>query len=753
MKKRPLCLACIGLMAVILLLKLSGSPFLGEPDLPPAARTAVQEKQDVYVSGQIFKRAKKANSFRYYLKQTLLFIQEQEIPLGNIYITARTEKKYPVGGTVLVSGTLEQPEQAGNPGQFDARSYYACQKIFYSVWAEEIRLLKEPDGTMGEAMARLQETLSEKTASILPKDQAGILAAMLWGDKSLLEEETKIDYQYGGVSHILSISGLHVTLLGMAVYRLIRRLLPWEIPAAAAGAACMLWYSLFTGAQTATMRAFIMFAVSLGARLTGRSYDTLCSLALAGILLLLENPGMLFSSGFQLSFTAVLGISLACPAVLSLLPAPAKKAGKIRRTGRKLLESACSCGVIWCVTLPLTAYYFYELPLWSTLVNLLMLPFMGALMILGLAGAGLALFWPGAGAVLLFPAGMLLGIFEGLMKLLRQLPGGLLICGQPAPWQTALCYGGIALAVFWCGRRKRGGAEGRTVGGKWMLAAALGLICVIFPRHGDRFSLTVLDVGQGDCLALQAGDWSFLVDGGSSSESRVGKYRILPYLKQQGIRRLEGIFLTHPDQDHMNGIRELLEAQAARETQLTVRTLFLPSWMRETEEDRELSGLAAAGGTRVRYLQAGDEIRAGGCRIEVLYPEPGLFPEEGEENGASLVLGLHYGTAGFLLTGDLEGEGEEKLLEKLGSYAYLKVAHHGSRNSTGEAFLDRVRPALCVISAPEHSIYGHPHEEVLERIRQAGGTVFCTAGCGAVRAVSDGEKIEVFTFLDEYDIL
>ena len=751
MKKRPLCLACIGLMTAIFLMKLAGLPIFGEPAGTSLIEDAVKEETEIHVRGQISRREQKPNSVRYYLKNTILFFHNQEIPLNTIYLTVQSTEKYPVGAEILAAGVLDKPESGRNPGQFDARSYYACQKIFYFVWAENIRLLKAPALPAGEWMAQLRESLSEKVSLALPGGQAGILAAMLWGDRSLLEEDSRINYQFGGVSHILSISGLHISLMGLALYRFVRRLLPLRLPAAAAAAAVMLCYCLFTGAQAATIRAFLMFSVSLGAQLTGRSYDMLCALSLSGILILLKNPGMLFYSGFQLSFTAVIAVGVISPAAVSLLPKPGHRSGRLRRLTARFLETALSCGVVWAAALPLTAYYFYEIPLWSTLINLLMLPFMGGLMILGLAGSCAALFSLQAGRLLLYAPGLLLEIFESAMELLRRLPGGLLICGQPRLWQVSLCYAGIGLFVFWCRRR----AEGKSVRkiSPALPAAALLLCSLLFFRREPAFSLTALDVGQGDCLALQAGSVHFLVDGGSSSESQVGKYRILPYLKQQGIRRLEGIFITHPDADHINGIQELLQAIANGDTQLSVKRLFLPEWMQGREGTEALTRPAAAADVQVSYLRAGDLIRTGSCRIQVLYPKPGQTVPSGEENSASLVLAVHYKEMDFLLTGDLEGPGEEALADTLTACEYLKAAHHGSRNSTGEAFLEAAAPAVCVISAPENSVYGHPHRETLDRLRQAGTRIFCTSRCGAIRAVTDGQTIEVFTFLSEYDIL
>lgn len=547
------------------------------------------------------------------------------------------------------------------------------------------------------------------------------------------------------------MTGLHVSLLGFGLYRLLQRLLPWRFPSAVAAALFMLLYCLFTGAQVATVRAFIMFAAGLAARLAGRSYDMLCALSLSAILILLENPGYLFYSGFQLSFTAVLGAGAAGPAFLSLLPEKKRGEKGWRRFGRKLLEHALSCIVTWAVTLPLSAYYFYQLPLWGTLLNFLMLPVMGTIMVLGLAGCAVGMLAPTVGMILLAVPASALAWFEELMELLRFLPGGLWICGQPEWWRTAAVYGGMALLTLWICKKV---CKGNTWKRRLVAGGALGILCfLLLIKPPSKFSITALDVGQGDCLVLRTETDCFLVDGGSSDEKEVGRYRIMPYLKQQGIGRLEGIFVTHPDMDHINGIQEIFRAVARREIQLSVENLLLPEWMRGTEGEKELIQNAVSAGAAVRYLSAGDTILSGNCRIEVLYPEAGTEVREGEENGASLVLGIHSGGFDGLLTGDLEGEGESELSKTAGQYDYLKVAHHGSRSSTGKEFLAAVRPAICVISAPENSIYGHPHQEVLDRIEEAGGNIFLTSGCGAVRVTVRGEKIEVFTFLQEYGIL
>ena len=743
MKKRPLCLACIGLMTLIFLMKLAGVPLWGKPAGRSEIRSAVRTGETVHVTGQIQGREKTANAVRYYLNPSFLIVQNRQIPLHKIYIITQTDRIYPVGGILEVSGALEQPEEPGNPGQFHAREYYACQGIYYCMWGESLKLLKEPEHWLKEHMARLREKLTARTAELVPEKPAGILAAMLWGDRSLLEEESSLNFKFGSLYHILSISGSHISCLGMAVFRLTRRVFPGKVIPIAAAAACMGWYCLFTGAQAATVRAYIMFAAGLGARLLGRSYDMLCALALSGILILLEQPGYLFYSGFQLSFTAVLGIGLVSPAMLRLLPERKKTGSVFCRYRRKALESLVSCGAVWLTALPLSAFWFYEIPLWGVWMNLLLLPVMGPVMMLGLAGCVLGLFLPALGKTVLFLPALLLTGSEKLMEPLRFLPGGLWICGQPEIWQIGAVCAGLALLVFWLGRERKKIEKGRR------LAAAGSLLLLwilLFARAAPEFSITALDVGQGDCLVLQTGEACFLVDGGSSSENRVGQYRILPYLKQQGISRIEGIFITHPDQDHINGMLELLKAVGERQVQLSINCLLLPEWMRGKESEGELARAAGKAGIPIRYLKAGDRVRSGECAMEILWPEAGAEPAEGEENSASLVLKVRWKDFDALLTGDLEGEGEQELLRRLGPCEYLKVAHHGSGNSTGKEFLDAVRPEICVISVPEHSVYGHPHPEVLERIREAGGKIFTTGKQGAVRVTAENGRIRVRVF-------
>jgi competence protein ComEC len=553
-------------------------------------------------------------------------------------------------------------------------------------------------------------------------------------------------------------------MLGNAVFRLLLRLRLPQPAAAGTAAVLMGVYCLFAGGQAAAVRAFIMFSAMLGARLLKRSYDLLSALALAAILLLLAHPGYLFYSGFQLSFAAVLGIGTVWPLFRRLLKRSVERRKKGRKKFREKLfrgiaEGSASWAAVTLTTQPLVCFWFYEIPVLSLPVNLLMLPAMNLVMVSGMAGGMAALLCPALGKLLAFPAELCLKGYRLLTGAVRRIPGAVWICGQPELWQILLFYAGLAAALLLLNRglmlrgkkegpgaeekRNRPGPEGK----KTAMAAAvlLALSCaVLFWRESPEFSLTALDVGQGDCLVLnRGGKTCFLVDGGSSSEKQAGRYRILPYLKQQGIGRLEGIFVSHPDRDHLNGILEILEMTATGETALEVGRLFLPEWMKGEPEDREVRERAERAGIPVFYLASGDSLTADGLHIRVLYPSAGT---EVTGNEGSMTLLAEYGKFRALLTGDLEGEGEEEAAKAAGKCTYLKVAHHGSAGSTSAAFLEQLSPCICLISAPEKSVYGHPAPEVLARIEEAGADWYQTGLAGAVTAEVCGERVKVYGY-------
>lgn len=857
MTRRPLLFLWIALMTAVWIARTAGLPLPGEPVLPPEVRTALEEGRTAMVTGTVGSRQIREKTVQYVLHDVSIVFGNRQTTVSNILLFAaraasdsnssqvslresrsdskteygtapaeasqmRKEGILSIGSLVSLRGECAFTETAGNPGQFDSRQYYACRKIWVQAYlpaGKAVTVLRRGRG-LPEKLCEWREALAGQLLRQVPGEGAGVLAAMLLGDRSMLDDELRLNWQAASLYHMISISGMHITLLGMLVFRLLLLLLTLPVrpggglsssvtrlclqAASAAGAsAAMSLFCVFTGSAVSAVRAWIMFGVMLGARVMRRSYDSLSALSLAGILLLLENPGYLFYAGFQLSAGAVLSISVVLPGLKSLLPENFYMEGSRRK---EVFRGILLAGFLWLsVTagmLPLLAWHFYEIPLLGLPAGLLAAPLAGALLIWGAAGLAAGILWPAAGRVMLAPAGLAIRLMNLLAGRVRRLPFSVWVCGRPSLRRVLLyyCLLGAACVLLRTAaekrhgprakekKRSRSGAGLRRAGAAAAFAAGIAVLAFRVP---PPFSLVMLDVGQGDGLVLTfssgrpfAGETVFLSDGGSSDVREVGAYRILPYLKQRGISRIDGIFVSHPDEDHINGIEELLELCAGG-GRPRIGRLLLPVWMREDPAAERLLQLAAQAQVPAVFLKAGDRILigraadgdgqeeeqaaapAGGgpaenaensteyrsdpdnlqglvSEIHVLHPLAAGGAREG--NAGSLVLHVQCGGFTALLTGDLEGEGEEDIRARLPDVTCLKAAHHGSRFSTDSRFLSAAGPELTLISCGRGNRYGHPHEELLERLEDCGSAIYRTDRDGAVTLEYDGRRLSVYVF-------
>lgn len=275
-------------------------------------------------------------------------------------------------------------------------------------------------------------------------------------------------------------------------------------------------------------------------------------------------------------------------------------------------------------------------------------------------------------------------------------------------------------------------------------------VLVLGYRPGEEFRITCLDVGQGDGTVIEIeNQWNLLIDGGSTNKNAVGKYQLLPYLKSRGISRLDGVYISHTDEDHISGVRELLEYMGENLSSVRVENLFLPAWekVQENRNYQELVSLADTAGIRVFCLKAGDEIRYGNTSLKVLWPQSGASGENVNED--AMVLEMITPDFRGIFTGDIGMETEKKLLQSecLEDVDFLKTAHHGSRYSTGEGFLKVIRPELAVISCSATNTYGHPSPDTVRRLRECGSRVLITKDVGAVMVCRKRGRIFVGSYL------
>ena len=861
------------------------------------------------------------------------------------------EASLKIGQQIILEGTFSHFATATNPGEFDVQRYYAAKGIGGRVRKSQILAVGEKYSFLKEKLYGFRQVLHDRLAEVFPAKEASVMQTLLLGEKEELDAEVKALYQKNGIAHILSISGLHITLLGMGVYRLLKRLgLPVRA-AAVGGAMLLLMYGVMVGMSVSASRAIGMYLLQMLGIFVGRTYDMLTGLGLMALLLVIQEPERLFDVSFLMSFGAVLGICILTPVlsgdsremdadaelegkeisvwpvwlrtVADILGDSAYARNKYREGWRKVAHEgiqrmvsavkggfAASVGVI-LFTLPVQLCFFYEIPVYSVLLNLLVLPFMSVVV----AGGILSLI-PGLGLVGTVDC-LILWWYEWICVRFAQLPGAIWCVGRPEVWQIVCYYVGILLLVFgreyveawkkrgtygeknvpgdrlhsartpWClkmrGAWKRRGTYGeKNVPGDrlhsartpWCLITRgadesirnrkrdckgemiqhsdrrfgicptgvqnalakircawqgamtymnrvphliavvmiLGLLIGLLTGNFDCGSrVTFLDVGQGDGIVVETGQGAYLFDCGSTSRKNIGEYVLKPYLKSRGIRSLRGVFVSHPDEDHMNGVIELLENGA--DWGIVVEQLFLPAIAegKRTESFVTLLAAAEAAEVPVSYIKCGDEIRDSQLRLLCLHPEEnttladanaysecfyvevfakkikqeaiadrkaiadrqakdaseGSAMEGSGENGNFAGNGsfagngerkdfrMNDGKINILLTGDVEGEGERQLTQELqeqrGQREFrvdiLKVAHHGSGYSTGTEFLATASPAIAIISCGRNNSYGHPHAETLQRLEDARVPWYGTMDYGALTVTVDSHGNRLHGYL------
>lgn len=713
------------------------------------------KENTVIVQGKIYKIENTAFGTNIYLKGVEVENGEKSVSVKRIFVNTEKIPNVKIGNIIKVRGKLRQFEEAANKGNFDSRKYYLSLGFYGKIEAGTIEIINSNYSGIRQGLYELRMEIIERLEKLCSDNKGifsiinnknGIIGAIILGDKTDLDSDIKELYSVSGIAHILAISGLHISFIGMAIYRLLRRRFRFLF-SAAVSIPVVLSFGIMSGFGISTIRAIIMFILKIMGEVLGRKYDAITAISLAGLVLLVQNPFVVCNSGFQMSFGAIIAIVLILPIVEEIL-----------NTDNKIIKVLSANFTISLVMNPILAWNYYELPTFSFLLNIVVVPLMSVVIVSSIVGIFCSCIMFGFGKIVIFPGCGILELYTFLCNIINKSSVASIVVGQPKVTIIIVYYAILLVVLFGLKNirtkytraekerniikketglvlEKKAKKERRIKGQnvKLRLACIVGFLllnCLIYYIPNPGFYITFINVGQGDGILIHGDNGTkVMVDGGSTSEKQVAKNCIVPYLKAEGIGTIDYSIITHTDKDHISGILEILENNNSN--RIRIKNLVMPDINMKDDTYNELIEKAKLKKINVLYIKKGDTLSLGKTKIKCIYPE--TTTTASDKNDYCTVLSVKNKTSKILLTGDISKEIEEKIKDDIEeNYTVLKVAHHGSNYSSSEKFLKKVNPKYSIISVGKNNSYGHPGNETMERLRKQGGVIYRTDEKGGI---------------------
>ena len=713
------------------------------------------KENTVIVQGKIYKIENTAFGTNIYLKGVEVENGEKNVSVKRIFVNTEKIPNVKIGNIIKVRGKLRQFEEAANKGNFDSRKYYLSLGFYGKIEAGTIKVINSEYSGIRQGLYELRMEIIERLEKLCSDNKGifsiinnknGIIGAIILGDKTDLDSDIKELYSVSGIAHILAISGLHISFIGMAIYRLLRRRFRFLF-SAAVSIPVVLSFGIMSGFGISTIRAIIMFILKIIGEVLGRKYDAITAISLAGLVLLVQNPFVVCNSGFQMSFGAIIAIVLILPIVEEIL-----------NTDNKIIKVLSANFTISLVMNPILAWNYYELPTFSFLLNIVVVPLMSVVIVSSIVGIFCSCIMFGFGKIVIFPGCGILELYTFLCNIINKSSVASIVVGQPKVTIIIVYYAILLVVLFGLKNirtkytraekerniikketglvlEKKAKKERRIKGQnvKLRLACIVGFLllnCLIYYIPNPGFYITFINVGQGDGILIHGDNGTkVMVDGGSTSEKQVAKNCIVPYLKAEGIGTIDYSIITHTDKDHISGILEILENNNSN--RIRIKNLVMPDINMKDDTYNELIEKAKLKKINVLYIKKGDTLSLGKTKIKCIYPETTTTAPD--KNDYCTVLSVKNKTSKILLTGDISKKIEEKIKDDIEeNYTVLKVAHHGSNYSSSEKFLKKVNPKYSIISVGKNNSYGHPGNETMERLRKQGGVIYRTDEKGGI---------------------
>lgn len=665
------------------------------------------------------------------------FYTQYDVRLKNssekAFLRVKGLRTYGYGSCVRVYCKIDDINGMRNFGDFDFRGYYKNKGIFKILTADRVETLKGRGcGSLDLFLHASKSKVREVIYSALPGAEAALMYGIITGDRTDMDEETKDAYAKAGLSHILSVSGLHVGFLLLMINFLLG---PFKLDIrfkSAITAIVVFYYILVIGAPAPALRAFLMLVFTLLAKIFRRGYDLTSSISAAMLILLLYKPMSIHDPGFVISF--------GCMYSIAFFYEPLYK--RLRRLPNVLRNPLAVSLAVWLGITPVLVYYFNYASVISIIANLAAIPLSFVITLMGFVGVLVGCISKLAALYIFSVCYYSLKLLNLLTVTSAKLPfAGFYIPRLPL-YLWIVYY--IAFLQFLCGTSsKYYMAYQKKFASATLLLVVLSVGIYISPS--PYLKLLFIDVGQGDSTCIVT-PWKrvMLIDGGGTLKNTGGTFDVgrditVPALLHNGVWKIDTVMLSHIDDDHLEGLLSVLEV-------FRVRNLVMPETGFTSENQGKLLELCKTKNVPVTYLLSGDKLRLGSSiSMEIIWPDKGLIKgTESDVNNNSLVGRLVYKDFSVLFTGDIQSEAEERISDRIVKVDVLKVPHHGSPYSSTKAFVNKLAPKLSVIQVGKNN-YGHPSPKAIERLEQAGSRVYRLDKSGAVKLVTDGRRMWVRT--------
>lgn len=741
----------------------------------------IDDQAEAEIEAKINYTEKKNESVAVYLKDVTVNIKDKYCHFSRLLAYSKKIPELKPGNKIYSSGKIMVIEEPSNPGQFNLKEYYREKNIYYKFICDSLVVTDNEYNPYLNLLQNIKCKISNVYKTCLPSKEYGIINAMILGDKSLLDMDIRKLYQANGIGHLLAISALHITIICSCIYKLLILIkLPKELTSFFT-IVTLIAYGNMTGFSIPTSRAVIMMVLSIFASLIGRSYDTISAAAISAVIILIQKPFSLFSCSFLLSFGSILGISLIYPRLLMIIyggEAGIRHNKRVRLRQIKegkgdkisifireniihfkicLSEMFLSSLSIQLSTVPIILYFFYEYPLYGVFINLIVIPLASLLVILAAAGGITGIVCMAAARFIFGGVYYLLKIYETICNIANSLPFHIIVTGKPSILQIIIYYIILVIILKIISKNKDNSRFIIKYRMTILISAAFSLMILFYTYHYNGLYVAFLDVGQGDCIFIRSpSGQTYMIDGGSSDIKSVGEYRILPFLRYNGIDKLDYIIMTHADDDHISGLTEIINQSDKGDIHVHNMIFPNPSDKCKDASYNDMVSLCKEKNIKTHFINTGDKIHDKYIDMTCLNPSKNFESESA--NAYSTVISLIYGKNSYIFMGDVEKEGEEDVLNILSSsdsdifsdrYDVLKAAHHGSKNSSSEELLKELSPALSVISCGKNNRYGHPHKELLERLNKISSDIVRTDESGAVILTNDGTNINIQKFIND----